>query len=78
MWSHMLASQNMEYLIDFPKRVASSSPTAIDNWLIKWLNLKIILVEGAFLIMICLSDHDSQTLKNNYPDNIKNNNNFTQ
>lgn len=76
MWSDMLASQNMEYLIDFPKIVTSNSPTAIDR-LIKWLNLKLILVE-AFLIMMCLSDHDSQTLTNNYPDNIKNNDNLTQ
>lgn len=55
MLSNVLASQNMEYLIDFLTRVTNNSQTAIDSFLIKRLHLELISVEG---IITCLSDHD--------------------
>uniref|UniRef100_A0A1B6MTI7 Reverse transcriptase domain-containing protein n=1 Tax=Graphocephala atropunctata TaxID=36148 RepID=A0A1B6MTI7_9HEMI len=74
MLRNMLASQNMEYLINFPTRVTNNSTTAIDNFLIQKSYLEIISVEG---IITCLSDHDGQMLKISCQDHISNNNKFT-
>lgn len=58
----VLKSHNMRYLVTFPTRIAETSSTAIDNFLIKNLGSNIINIEG---LITSLSDHDGQLLEIN-------------
>lgn len=60
LFKQSLMSQNMIYLVNFPTRVSENSETAIDNFLVRNIDLGFLKVEG---LITGLSDHDGQLLE---------------